>query len=143
MTTYIYITRDRNNRFFQTPDKTSDTIKYLPGILKIHRTSFQRVWVLEFKRPQLVYLLKCITTTFGVYRYSFCEMNTYCVITQKNLIHDRKQLNNSRVMQVLLMFFKKTLDKQNDQVSPEFKVKVNNGRCLQQVCSPLIVRYIM
>ena len=46
-------------------------------------------------------------------------------------------------MQVLLIFFKKTLDKQNDQVSPMFKVKVNNGRCLQQVCSPLIVHYIM
>ena len=36
------------------------------------------------------------------------------------------------------MFFEKTLDKQNDQVSPEIKVKVNNDRCLG-VCSPLIV----
>ena len=30
----------------------------------------------------------------------------------------------------LKVFFKKTLDKQNDQVLPEIKVKVNNGRCL-------------
>ena len=44
-------------------------------------------------------------------------------------------------MQVLLIFFKKILDKQNDQVSPEFKVKVNNGSCLQQACSCLIVCY--
>ena len=29
---------------------------------------------------------------------------------KKNLIHDRKQLSNSCVMQVLLIFLKKTLD---------------------------------
>ena len=40
-------------------------------------------------------------------------------------------------MQVLIIFFKKTLDKQNDQVSPEMKVKVNNDECLR-VCSPFI-----
>ena len=43
---------------------------------------------------------------------------------------------------VLLIFFTKTLDKCNDQVSPEFKVKVNNGSCQQLVCSRLIVHYI-
>ena len=31
-----------------------------------------------------------------------------------------------------LIFIKKTLDKQNDQLLLEFKVKVNNGSCLQQ-----------
>ena len=65
---------------FQTPDKTSDTIKYLPDILKIHQTLCQCAWVLKFKRPQLVYLLKCIMTTFNVHKYSFSEINTYCVI---------------------------------------------------------------
>ena len=30
----------------------------------------------------------------------------------------------------------------NDQVLPEFKGKVNNGSCLQQECSQLIVHYI-
>ena len=30
----------------------------------------------------------------------------------------------------LKVFFKKILDKQNDQVSPEINVKVNNCRCL-------------
>ena len=43
---------------FQTPDKTSDTIKYIPNILKIHRTS-------------------CITATFDVPIHSFCKINTY------------------------------------------------------------------
>ena len=43
-------------------------------------------------------------------------------------------------MQVLLIFFKKTLDKWNDQVSPEFKVKVNNGNCLKGVCYRSIIR---
>ena len=28
---------------FQMPDKTSDTIKYLPDILKIHRTSCHQI----------------------------------------------------------------------------------------------------
>ena len=63
---------------FQTPGKMSDTIKYL---LNIHWTSFQRVWVLEFKCPEFVNLLKCIMTTFGVHQYSFREINTCCVIT--------------------------------------------------------------
>ena len=45
-------------------------------------------------------------------------------------------------MKVLLIFFKKTLDKLNNQVSPEFKVKVNNGSCLQWVYSRLIVHCI-
>ena len=53
---------------------------------------------------------------------------------------ESQALSNSRVMQVLLIFFKKTLDKQSSQVSPEFKVKVNNDSCLQRVCSRLIVR---
>ena len=44
---------------------------------------------------------------------------------------------------VPIIFFKKTLDKKNDQVSLEFKIKVNNGRFLQQVCSPSIVCYII
>ena len=66
---------------FQMPDKTFDTIKYLPDILKIQRTSFQHAWVLKFKCLQLVYLLKCIITTFGMHQCSFCEINTYCVIT--------------------------------------------------------------
>ena len=39
---------------FQTPDKMSDTVNYLPDILKIHWTLCQRVWVLDFKRPQFV-----------------------------------------------------------------------------------------
>ena len=30
----------------------------------------------------------------------------------------------------------------DDQVSPEFKVKVNNGSCLKRVCPSLIVRCI-
>ena len=51
--------RDRSNRF-QTPDNTSGTIKSLPDILKIHRTS-------------------CIMTTFDMHKYSFCEINTYRV----------------------------------------------------------------
>ena len=34
---------------FQTPDKMSDTVNYLPDILKIHQTLCQRVWVLDFK----------------------------------------------------------------------------------------------
>ena len=42
----------------------------------------------------------------------------------------QKAISYRRVMQVLLIIFKKTLDKQNDQVSPEIKVKVNHGRCL-------------
>ena len=46
-------------------------------------------------------------------------------------------------MQVLLIFFKMTLDKQNDQELREFKVKVNNGRYLQQVCYHLIVCFII
>ena len=123
---------------FQTPDKTSDTIKCLPDILKIHRISFQRSWVLEFKRPQLVYLLKCIVTTFGVHQYSFCEFNTYCVITflLKNLFHDRKQLSNSRVMQVLLIFFKRILDKQNDQVSSGFN-PIRPGLFILGPCKPV------
>ena len=45
---------------FQTPDKTSNTIKYLPDILKIHHTS-------------------CITETFDLHQYSFCKVNSYCV----------------------------------------------------------------
>ena len=45
---------------FQTPDHTSGTIKYLPDIFKIHRTS-------------------CIMATFDMHKYSFCEINTYCV----------------------------------------------------------------
>ena len=45
-------------------------------------------------------------------------------------------------MQVLLIFFKKTLDMWNDQVLPEFKGKVNNGSCLEQVCSALVVRSV-
>ena len=44
--------------------------------------------------------------------------------------------------EVLLKFFKKALDEQNYQVSPESKVKVNNDSCLQRVCFCLIVRYI-
>ena len=40
-------------------------------------------------------------------------------------------------MQLLLIFFKKALDKYNDQVLPEFQVKVNNGSCLKQVCAHL------
>ena len=46
---------------FQTPDKMSDTIKYLPDILKIHHVRVQ-----EFKLPQLVYLLKCMIATFDL-----------------------------------------------------------------------------
>ena len=61
---------------------------------------------------------------------------------QKNLIQDRKQLNNSRIMQVLLIFSEETLDKQNEQVPLEFKVKVNNSSCLQRVRSLLMVRCI-
>ena len=45
---------------FQTPDKSFDTIKYAPDILKILWTS-------------------CIMVTFDVHKYSFCEINTYCV----------------------------------------------------------------
>ena len=33
-------------------------------------------------------------------------------------------------MQVHLIFFKKTLDKGNDQVLPQFKGKVNDDSCL-------------
>ena len=44
-------------------------------------------------------------------------------------------------MHVPLTFSKKTLDKLNDHVLPEIKVKVNNGRCLL-VRAPLIVRCI-
>ena len=77
----IYLCRGIEMKDFQTPDKMSDNIKYLPDILKIHRTSFQRVFVLEFKCPQPVYLLKCIMTTFGGHQYSFCEINTYFIIT--------------------------------------------------------------
>ena len=46
-------------------------------------------------------------------------------------------------MQVLLIFVKKTLDKKNDQLLPEFKLKVNNGSCLQLVCSHLIFTVYM
>ena len=77
---FLFISTGIEIADFQTPDKTSDAIKYLPDILKIHSTSCQRVWVLEFKRLQFVYLLKCIMTTFDVPKYSFCEINTYCVI---------------------------------------------------------------
>ena len=45
---------------FQTLDKTSDTIKYLPAILKMHGTS-------------------CIMATFDVHKYSFWEINTPCI----------------------------------------------------------------
>ena len=45
---------------FEMPDKTFSTIKYAPDILKIHRTS-------------------CIMATFVMHKYSFCEINTYCV----------------------------------------------------------------
>ena len=33
-------------------------------------------FVLEFKCPQLAYLLKCIMATFNVHKYFFCEINT-------------------------------------------------------------------
>ena len=45
---------------FQMQDKTSHTIKYLLYILKVH-------WKL------------CIMATFDAYKYSFYEINTYCV----------------------------------------------------------------
>ena len=65
---------------FQMSDKTSNTIRYLLDILKIHQTSCQHVWVLEFKHPQLFFLLQCIMSTFDMHKYSFCEFNTYCII---------------------------------------------------------------
>ena len=40
-------------------------------------------------------------------------------------------------MLVHSILFKIALDKQNEQVLPEFKVKVNNGSCLLRVCSGL------
>ena len=45
---------------FERPEKTLNTIKYAPDILKIHRTSY-------------------IMATFDMHKYSFCEINTYCV----------------------------------------------------------------
>ena len=45
---------------FEMPEKTLNTIKYAPDILKIHRTSY-------------------IMATFDMHKYSFCEINTYCV----------------------------------------------------------------
>ena len=59
---------------FQTPDKMSDTIKYLPDILKIHHVRVQ-----VFKLPQLVYLLKCMIATFDLHKYSFCKIIIYCI----------------------------------------------------------------
>ena len=64
---------------FQMPDKTSGAFKYLPDILKIHRTTCTCVLVHEFKRPQLLYLLNCIMATVDKHKYSFREINTYCV----------------------------------------------------------------
>ena len=57
-------------------------------------------------------------------------------------IKDRKQLSNSRIMQVLLIFPKKILDKYNDEVSPEFKVKIKRCSCQQRKWSHLFVQYI-
>ena len=45
---------------FETPDKSFSTIKYAQDISKIHRAS-------------------CIMVTFDMHKYSFCEINTYCV----------------------------------------------------------------
>ena len=45
---------------FEMPDKTFNTIKYAPDILKIHRTL-------------------CIMANFDMHKYSFCEIKTYCV----------------------------------------------------------------
>ena len=56
----VYIFRDWEITDFQMPDKTSNTIKYLPDILKIHQAS-------------------CIVATFDLHQYSFCKVNIYCV----------------------------------------------------------------
>ena len=61
---------------FQLSGKMSDTMKYLLDILKIIE---RHVWFCEIKLPQLVYLLKCMMATFDVHKYSFCEINTYCI----------------------------------------------------------------
>ena len=61
---------------FQLSGKMSDTMKYFRDILKIIEL---HVWFYEIKLPQLVYLLKCMMATFDVYKYSFCEINTYCI----------------------------------------------------------------
>ena len=45
---------------FEMSDKTFNTIKYAPDILKIHRTS-------------------CIMAIFDMHKYSFSGINTYCV----------------------------------------------------------------
>ena len=64
---------------FQLSGKMCDTMKYLLHILKIIE---RHVWFHEFELPQLVFLLKCIIATFDVYKYSFCEINTYCINKQ-------------------------------------------------------------
>ena len=61
---------------FQLSGKMSDTMKYLLDILKIIE---RHVWFCEIKLPQLAYLLKCMMATFDVNKYSFCEINTYCI----------------------------------------------------------------
>ena len=61
---------------FQLSGKMSDTMKYLLDVLKIIE---RHVWFCEITLPQLVYLLKCMMATFDVHKYSFCEINTYCI----------------------------------------------------------------
>ena len=61
---------------FQTSDKTSSTIKYLLGILKIHQTSCLGSWVQTSPTclPAEMYY-----GNFGMHKCSFWETNTYCL----------------------------------------------------------------
>ena len=54
----------------------------------------------------------------------------------------RRDDKHFSIRKICSQYFNKTLDIWNDQVPPEFKGKVNNGSCLQQVCSHLIVHCI-
>ena len=71
---------DRNNRF----SNARQNVRYyqiFTGHFKNPSDIISVCLGSRVQAPQVVYLLKCIVTTFGMHQYSFCEINTDCVIT--------------------------------------------------------------